>query len=420
MRKVLLTCVGDNDPLSSRKGFGSVVSLCEVLEPDLVYLFPSSRYGRPKAKSPIISGQEKGEDVRKVLMNPGEWGVNGYQGLDGASIRIRIIETDAPQSYREVAPKLRDHLRQVVAEIDEPVVWLVNVSSGTTAEKNLLSACATEICTGSVEVWQVGDPQYEPEKGESRIQRVEVRDSIIISSLPALVDHFRYGAVAELLTKVADIALDDERQKKAGALAERFRALALWDRREYGPATQTWRTRRQESEWERRVFDTIQTLSNVNDTGINRAMLLTLDGFENGERRYLEGEFGGALVIWWTVLETLLKYRVGAMSLQEEYDRTCRPDKSYPGVSDTYNWLIACNRDPGLTNLPGDFGKIAKSRNQWIHQHEVVTERYAVNAREYVLLVMQLQFPKINAVSSKNPLSATCHRDELKALIREL
>lgn len=234
VRRVLLVCVGHNDPFNQRGGEGPIVSFCDYVMripayrkycPDCIYLF--STVNRNDAKRPT---QDNGELTKEYLVD--EMGKTRNTPW-GRQVYHRPLDVLDPTDYGELIPKLQEALTEV-QRTHPSAEYIVNVSPGTgQMEAVWISFAQGGILRGTL--LQVKSPQEEPDE-EKRIRAVKVDPLVEHAAFricTELFSQFGFMQAAKLLSALSHKTPLPERKTRAQVLSELAEAYYHWDARHY-------------------------------------------------------------------------------------------------------------------------------------------------------------------------------------------
>lgn len=203
--KILLSCIGNRDPLASDGSEGAFVTAFRYLRPDRAYLFPTKK-SRPEAIDTIDFAQKAVEYVR-TRIDP------------AAVLQIFPLETDDPTDYRSISDLLLTNISAIkVNHVGEDCVYHVSISSGT-AQIQALWLMLNTVGVLEAKLWQVREPRFAGgDAPELRVREVKK---------PGLIEKY----VIEPTLKQLQVA----KSRLENLQAARFEdEVAEYLRREYG------------------------------------------------------------------------------------------------------------------------------------------------------------------------------------------
>jgi len=198
-RKVLIMCVGTNDPTSvnprtkeicdgpvlSFMSYIADVPHLKALQPDRVYLLATAE--RPDAVTPT---QQGGERTRDILLQ------RGYK-----EVYLRLLPLKDPTSYKELIPALRGEVERIVGEnTDVDCEYFVNVSPGTgQMEATWLALVNSGVIKASL--LQVKAPWVEPDPSKRviRIEEAPLFENNRIEVASSLLSHYEFEGARDVL-----------------------------------------------------------------------------------------------------------------------------------------------------------------------------------------------------------------------------
>lgn len=303
--KVLLTFVGDQDPISEKTNEeGSIVTLVREIRPDIVGMFPSAAI--PGVRS---STERNAFETRDWLHS---------EIASDIEVHIRPLlltdATDYVQILREGEQEVEQFTR-MLPHAQEAEFYL-NTSSGTPQMKAAFLLWANAGFIPRARLMQVGNPLY----AEQRIREVTVdflEEVNLRNRAARYLEEGMFPVAAQELDRIAKISVNSGRKFRAEFLARIFRAYHLWDLIQYKEAYQ-------------RLSGVANRYGNSQDlaelTTVLEAQVAYLrelskeekvetpynlvDLYYNAERRALREDYTDTLARFWRLYEGLLFYRL--------------------------------------------------------------------------------------------------------------
>jgi hypothetical protein len=196
-RKVLIMCVGTQDPLTQNPKTkeeepGPIVSFMDYLRgipayqrflPDRIYLMATAE--KPDAKT---STQRNGEATRQTL------GKNNW-----SEVYLKLLDVLDPSSYHELIPEMRRVTENIIAE-NPDCEYLINVSPGT---GQMEAVWLSFVNSGLIKpkLLQVKAPwvEPEPEKRVVEIDEAPLFESDFIKIAANLLSHYEFKGASDTL-----------------------------------------------------------------------------------------------------------------------------------------------------------------------------------------------------------------------------
>ncbi len=173
---VYISCVGEQDPTSSRPGVegveGSLLTCFRYLTEEKgvnfnsAYLIPTS-----KSLSPQRHTEDSAEKCRQRILETGKC----------SDVQIKPLEVKNPADLKQVYPKMRELLGAIIKEVQSKakgssVTFHINVSSGTPQMKESLPFLVSidYFAPHKTFLWQVFDPRG----GETQVVMMAIQERV--------------------------------------------------------------------------------------------------------------------------------------------------------------------------------------------------------------------------------------------------
>lgn len=215
--KVLLSCVGKQDPISEKtQEEGAIVSLARRIMPHIIYLFPTG--DGPNVKS---NTEEEARETKKWL-----------ESLVDCKIKtlIRPLYLD-PTNYNSLLAELRKHILRVKEEhANEKAEYFVNISSGTPQMTAAFLVLGTQSILADLTFWQVANPQEVDE--ETRIRQINtsfLEEENTIARIKNYINKGYFKLASEESDTLQKISAHSTRREKAALMKKIFLAYEYWD-----------------------------------------------------------------------------------------------------------------------------------------------------------------------------------------------
>lgn len=231
--RILLTCVGLNDPRNREGKEGPILSSMDyiarierfrVYHPDRIYLLSTAE--KPGASKPT---QSKGNEVQQILKERG-W-----------EVYHRVLDLLDPTDYAELFREMRNAISKILQESgNQQAEIFVNVSPGT---PQMQAVWMSLINAGALKAraLQVKDPADEPDENK-RLREVDIKplfESEFIRIGHDLFSQYAFKRAAEVFYNLALQTPDYIRTEKAEffsdlsnvyAEVENFEYKKAWDK----------------------------------------------------------------------------------------------------------------------------------------------------------------------------------------------
>lgn len=177
MKRVLLVCVGIQDPFTQRDGErveGPVLSFCRYLQEVEAYrriYFPiQAIYLLSTADKPgSVSPTQENAVQTKAMLEEREW--RAYH---------RPLDVLDPTDYRELTPAMTQVLQSIVQEWGSECEYLINVTPGTPQMQAVWISLYNAGLLPHATLLQVKRPQAEPDI-EKRVRKVDITPLVTLN-----------------------------------------------------------------------------------------------------------------------------------------------------------------------------------------------------------------------------------------------
>ena len=233
MKKVLLSFVGNQDPVSDKTGeFGAVITLCQHLKPNIVYLMPTA-----KGASITSSTEDNARETEEYL--------KAYEDDISSDIScfIRPILVSDPTNFNELLPRVRENIDIILNELKRcggDFELHLNCSSGTPQMCTCFYVLAHAGYLQSPRLWQVRNPKV-IQPGTARISEINLKfleEESIISRLRNYLAGYHFEVMSIECQKLSEISIYSQRRNVAELTARALKAYSLWDLLHYKEAHQ--------------------------------------------------------------------------------------------------------------------------------------------------------------------------------------
>ena len=218
MKRILLSCVGERDPIpmkSGETGEGAILTLTRRLQPDEVLLLPTE--GRDGKSSTVPQAELTVEEIKKLSSSP------AY---------IRPLPIADPTDYVLLLETMRKRIDEhLEGKAGDELECLVNLSSGTGQQKAVWLLLASGGAIPNPRLYDVLSPQYAPSV-DKRVRPVEIHFLEEEKLAERAVRAFREGLfllAKEDLDRLSKGATTDDRRSTYSFFMRLAAAYHLWD-----------------------------------------------------------------------------------------------------------------------------------------------------------------------------------------------
>lgn len=308
MKKILLTFVGEQDPVSEKTDSeGAIVTLAKKIHPDLVFMLPTKRM--PGTKSQTESHAEETID----------WLTDA--GITKDNIYICPLPLADPRNIPEILELGRAEIKHILDSLpaSDEVELSINTSSGTPQMQSCWYIWANSgfFAPCQVALYQVGDPRYVAE--EDRVEEVRyefMEETNTVERIGQYLDAMLFQVAAEEAQKLSQISCYSNRRMKADVISPICQAYHQWDLLNYSQAMAKLRSvvsRYDDTldlaELVRVLKEQLEALSHLNNADQESIYNLT-DIYYNAQRRFRQNGYADTLARIWRLIEGCLFYRL--------------------------------------------------------------------------------------------------------------
>ena len=326
-RKILIVCVGGQDPLNPESGkIGPILSFFDYLQkyeglakyrPERIYLLPTM--DKPGASRPT---QTKGEQTRDALKQRG-WN----------EVYVKPLDVVDPSNYTQLIPVMLGALESIRRENDteeQPAEYLICVSPGTGQMEAVWLSFAKSGITNAT-LLQVKAPWDEPDESK-RVREVEFEplfESDFIKIAEGLFRDYLFHRAEKIFEDLALRTPNDDRMEAAEVFTELAAAYADWEGFKYQDARARLERSLKGISLRKHKFAELLTIA---EKQFETATWLTqkdvpttaVDVFHCARRRVKVRDYMKAMWLFWATYEILV------VRLAEETLRTeCRLSASF-------------------------------------------------------------------------------------------
>lgn len=303
--KILLSAVGNRDPLAPDQTEGSIVTACRHIQPDIVFLFPTAAQPIPNHSSTEENAYKTKEFLQKILPQ--------------TKIYIRMLDLPDPTDYHTILKLLEKEVLSVQESLrHSQTEYHISISSGTAQ----IQACwLLLVNSGRIKarVWQVLGPQWSADK-ESRCRIIEtgfMEEQNKINRAKEYFDLGMFKAAQDELELLALTTYMPERATKAELFSQLCGAYHDWDLYLHKDA----RTKLQKLLGEIKRFHGMEQLVSILSSQLNALEEIVeanyvecetnlLDLLHNADRRRKNGQYADCLARFSRIYEGCYYYLV--------------------------------------------------------------------------------------------------------------
>jgi len=332
-KKVLLSFVGMRDPYSdnnqsspctapippqARKDWGSILTICDELQPDIVYLFPSCKV---KAKDPKNQTEDKAHRVRAILQKQG----------DNPECHILPLDVEDVTDLQELYKCFKNNLLKVLNGLSSKhpqgisgYDFCFNTSSGT-QQMSQIAQLYLSVSQIRPEFYSCVAPQFADAEGR-RVRLIKaplVTETSILARLEENAKHGYFHAAISDCASLAESTLLPERDTIAKLLGKAFAAYEAMDFMQYGKAfkgIQELESKLKPLQLpelgeilaEQRAF-----LEHVKENTEEESSHNLVDLYFNMTRAFERGNYVDVLARFWRLREGVLYYRLSKYGINK-------------------------------------------------------------------------------------------------------
>ena len=331
-KKVLLSFVGGRDPYNDKNNkeehsldivpenveprpkneWGSILTICEHIQPDIVYLFPSCKEKNPGNNT---NTEENAEKVKAILMkNRGE----------RSSFLCKILPLDIQDAtdFEEISVEMEKKIDAVLQELGDIARYEfhLNCSSGTQQMAAVGYVFANSGKIPEIKRWQCKDPERLRPR-EERLREINTAfldESIYRKRIEAGMNRLAFLSVKENSATLSKIAGSEKQRQIGTLLSQVFDAYLFMDVLRYQDAYVTLRNVEQHpdfgglmnAELKDILKEQVETLKILQEGSIKETPQNLVDLYFNMQRCFERGNYADVLARFWRMGEGSLYYRL--------------------------------------------------------------------------------------------------------------
>ena len=329
-KKVLLSFVGGRDPYNDKNNkeehsldivpengeprpkneWGSILTICNELQPDIVYLFPSC-----KEKNPENNTEGNAEKVKAILME---------KRGDQPSLLCNIWPMDIQDAtdFEEISVEMEKKIDAVLQELGELAGYEFhwNCSSGTQQMTAVGYVFANSGKIPEITRWQCKDPER-LRPGEERLREINTAfldESVYRKRIEAGVERLAFLSVKENSDGLSEKAGSEKLRRIGTFLKHVFDAYTYMDVLRYQDAYVKLRDVERNSvfgdlmdiELKGLLKRQVETLKILQGGSIKETPQNLVDLYFNMHRCFERGNYADVLARFWRMGEGSLYYRL--------------------------------------------------------------------------------------------------------------
>lgn len=308
----------------AQEKWGSILTLCGEIQPNIVYLFPSC-----EKKNPNNNTEGKAREVRTILMG------------ERPDLLCKILPLDIQDAtdFEEISLEIEKKMDIIVQElIDiENYEFHLNCSSGTQQMTAVGYVLANSGRLPNIVRWQCKDPER-LRSGEARTRRVNatfLEESVYRKKMEAGAERLAFLSVKESSENLSKIASSEKQSYVGALLAEVFNAYVLMDILRYQDAYVKLRDIERNAECSSLLNNDlkellraqVEALKELQGGSIQETPQNLVDLYYNMERCYERGSYADVMARFWRMGEGSIYLRLANKWGIDPRDRDNSPNK---------------------------------------------------------------------------------------------
>lgn len=300
----------DNDAPRPKNEWGSILTICNELQPDIVYLFPSC-----KEKNPENNTEGNAEKVKAILME---------KRGDQPSLLCNIWPMDIQDAtdFEEISVEMEKKIDAVLQELGELAGYEFhwNCSSGTQQMAAVGYVFANSGKIPEITRWQCKDPER-LRPGEERLREINTAfldESVYRKRIEAGVERLAFLSVKENSDGLSEKAGSEKLRRIGTFLKHVFDAYTYMDVLRYQDAYVKLRDVERNSvfgdlmdiELKGLLKRQVETLKILQGGSIKETPQNLVDLYFNMHRCFERGNYADVLARFWRMGEGSLYYRL--------------------------------------------------------------------------------------------------------------
>ena len=316
-----------SDAPRAREDWGSILAICDELQPDIVFLFPSSKV---KAKDPKNQTEDKAHQVRAILQKQG----------DVPECRILPLDVEDVTDLQELYKCFKNNLLKVLNGLSPKhpqglsgYDFCFNTSSGT-QQMSQIAQLYLSVSQIHPQFYRCAAPQFTDVEGR-RVRLIEaplVAETSLLARLEENAKRGYFHAAISDCASLAESTLLPERGAIAKLLGKAFAAYEAMDFMQYGKAfkgIQELESKLKPLQLpelggilaEQRAF-----LEQVKENTEEESSYNLVDLYFNMTRAFERGNYVDVLARFWRLREGVLYYRLSKYGIDKRNLDKSRPE----------------------------------------------------------------------------------------------
>lgn len=394
-KKVLFSFVGSRDPYSDGKAKrlwkkfqgrettseGSVLTACRWLNPDIVYLFPSSK---EKAAQPGNHTEDRANEAREIILS--KFGVK--------ECTVMPLMTENATDTTKLYTCLRNNMRRIFNSLTKNYpdeqdcirnrYELIFILTSGTQQMNESARLFLPSLPYEFQYYTCVAPGYA--QGKDRVKPTDLKladEARLLKSIEANADSYYFHSVIENCRILAEVSVLKMRRDRSKELANLFTAYEDIDSMQYDSAYEKiseaadFYSRHKEEYQEKQPILPVAGIGDVlkrqaeylkglwgrvrtNDEGEDVNSLIDL--FFNMERAYTRGNYVDVLARFWRLREGMMNFRLLT------YHKLDRRNLRKPFISKEDEQTRKANYD---RLMKSDYSDRVDANNGWV-RNEII------------------------------------------------
>lgn len=299
------------DAPRAREDWGSILTICEELQPDIVYLFPSCK---AKAKDSENQTEDKAHQVRAILQKQG----------DVPECRILPLDVEDVTDLQELYKCFKNNLLKVLNGLSPKhpqglsgYDFCFNTSSGT-QQMSQIAQLYLSVSQIHPQFYRCAAPQFTDVEGR-RVRLIEaplVAETSLLARLEENAKRGYFHAAISDCASLAESTLLPERSAIAKLLGKAFAAYEAMDFMQYGEAfkgiqeLESKLKSLQLPELGGILAEQRDFLEHVKENTEEESSHNLVDLYFNMTRAFERGNYVDVLARFWRLREGILYYRL--------------------------------------------------------------------------------------------------------------
>ncbi len=309
--KVLLSCVGRNDPVSEETNEeGAILTSVRKLRPDYVILFPTQEH----PAGVWSSTWDNAKMAQEFLCDP------EFKEIGVKNCTLYPLCLEDPRDYREILRQLRDHIDRILRGEDFRLSEIfVNLSSGTPQMEACWLVLGNAGYLPNARFYQVARPSLTQRTIDERVSGVDIsflEEDLLIEGFRRDIELGAYELAERNMRKLAKITTYLDRKALFEVLTELMEAYASWDRLDYvkardriGKTLRTIQRFPNLSSLRSLVQEQLQVAGSLAAATTEDFFILT-DIYHNAVRKFNRAAYADSTARSWRLVEGVYYYRL--------------------------------------------------------------------------------------------------------------